>query len=130
MFPATNFSDESAVVRFEVKDTGIGISPEKQLAIFEPFTQADNSITRIYGGTGLGTTIAAQLVKLMGGTLGLSSTLGIGSTFWFEIPLPVSEPTGIDLTEELASTHRVMSAAAALAAQQPVNVTKIRGLEY
>jgi two-component system, sensor histidine kinase RpfC len=120
-------SDSSANVRFEVKDTGIGISPEKQAIIFEPFTQADNSITRVFGGTGLGTTIASHLVKLMGGTMGLTSTLGVGSTFWFELPLPMSEPTGIDLTEELATASRITAAAATLAAQQPAKITKIRG---
>ena len=123
----TRLSESSAHVRFEVKDTGIGISPEKQAVIFEPFTQADNSITRVYGGTGLGTTIASQLVKLMGGTMGLTSSVGVGTTFWFELPLPLSEPTGIDLTEELAETNRLTSGAAALAMRQPANVTKIRG---
>src|SRR6266404_3870724 len=72
----TRLSESSARVRFEVKDTGIGISTEKQAVIFEPFTQADNSITRIYGGTGLGTTIASQLVQLMGGTMGVTSSVG------------------------------------------------------
>ena len=120
-------SEGSAHIRFEVKDTGIGISPEQQAVIFEPFTQADNSITRIYGGTGLGTTIASQLVKLMGGTMGLTSTVGLGSTFWFELPLLPSEPIGIDLTEELATTSGLTPAAAALAAQQPAKITKIKG---
>ena len=120
-------SDSSTHVRFEVKDTGIGISPEKQAVIFEPFTQADNSITRIYGGTGLGTTIASQLVKLMGGTMGVTSSIGIGSTFWFELPLVPSVPVGVDLTEELATANRLTSSVAALAAQQPKNITKIRG---
>src|SRR5207237_4754149 len=63
-------------VRFEVEDTGIGIPAAKQVAIFEPFTQADDSITRVYGGTGLGTTIAKQLVTLMGGRIGVRSELG------------------------------------------------------
>lgn len=120
-------SEGSAHIRFEVKDTGIGISPEQQAVIFEPFTQADNSITRIYGGTGLGTTIASQLVKLMGGTMGLTSTVGLGSTFWFELPLLPSEPIGIDLTEELATTSGLTPAAAALSGQQPAKITKIRG---
>ena len=122
-----NVRDSIASIRFEVKDTGIGIAPEKQAIIFEPFTQADNSISRVYGGTGLGTTIASQLVTLMGGTMGLTSTVGVGSTFWFELPLPLSEPVGIDLTEEFATSSRLTSAAGALAAQQPTKVTKIRG---
>src|SRR5206468_8580246 len=78
-------SETEADVRFEDNDTGIGIPPEKQAAIFEPFTQADDSITRVYGGTGLGTTIARQLVGLMSGRIGLESTPGLGSMFWVEV---------------------------------------------
>jgi two-component system sensor histidine kinase RpfC len=74
-------------VKFSVRDTGIGIAPEAQQRIFDSFTQADQSTTRRFGGTGLGTTIAKQLVELMGGRIGLESAVGLGSTFWFEIAL-------------------------------------------
>jgi two-component system sensor histidine kinase RpfC len=86
-------ADQAVRLRFSVEDTGIGISVEAQGKVFESFTQADDSTTRRYGGTGLGTTISKQLVELMGGKLGLHSTLGSGSTFWFELNL--QKQTGI-----------------------------------
>lgn len=77
---------ESGVrLKFSVRDTGVGIPPEAQQRIFDSFTQADQSTTRRFGGTGLGTTIAKQLVELMGGRIGLESAVGLGSTFWCEI---------------------------------------------
>lgn len=115
-----------ALVRIEVQDTGIGIPEAKQAAIFEPFAQADDSVTRVYGGTGLGTTIARQLVLLMRGRIGLASKVGQGSLFWFELPLAFAEPQGIDLTSELGHAKST-AAAQAVSAGAGAKVHKIRG---
>jgi len=78
-------SEAGVRLKFSVRDTGVGIPQEAQQRIFDSFTQADQSTTRRFGGTGLGTTIAKQLVELMGGRIGLESAVGLGSTFWFDI---------------------------------------------
>jgi len=77
-------SEDQVILHFTVQDTGMGIPPEKQRTIFEPFTQADGSMTRKYGGTGLGLTITSRLVEMMGGHVWVESEVGRGSTFHFD----------------------------------------------
>ncbi len=117
-------ADGQVTVRFAVTDTGIGIQPDRAAALFSPFVQADASTTRKYGGTGLGLAISRQLVEKMGGTIGLDSREGKGSTFWFTavfeaLPEPVAAPAA--LQPPLPATPVPRSARILIAEDNPTN---------
>ncbi|MBL0312756.1 MAG: PAS domain S-box protein [Holophagaceae bacterium] len=92
---------------FEVQDSGIGVSDENQAKLFEPFTQAETSTTRRFGGTGLGLVISRRLAELMGGTLAMKSSLGRGTTITLSVDLPVGNVQDIVRTDVSASSNRV-----------------------
>lgn len=121
--------DRQALLRFEVIDTGIGILPQDQARIFESFTQADQNITRTYGGTGLGTTISKQLVELMKGKMGVQSEPGIGSIFWFEIPFDKQAATEIKQSKPTLEQLYVLTIGLAQSEQHAVtNYTNSWGI--
>jgi two-component system, sensor histidine kinase RpfC len=116
-----NETESAVTLKIEVADTGIGIAPEAQARIFDRFTQADESITRRFGGTGLGTTIAKELVEMMGGRIGVSSELGKGSTFWFTVDLDKQPAQSIQAAERYKlSESRILLVASDAAASSPI----------
>jgi PAS domain S-box-containing protein len=91
-------------VRFEIADTGVGIDTQTQKRLFTPFEQADNTMTRKYGGSGLGLAISKQLVTMMDGEIGVDSTPGVGSTFWFSVWLESDDPARVATKAETSVT--------------------------
>jgi signal transduction histidine kinase len=104
-------------IRFEVRDSGIGIPEDKRNLLFQPFSQCDASTSRRYGGTGLGLSIVRMLVNMMGGKVGLESGEGKGSCFWFTIALEqeptVARPRALSLRGGKSSSWMTMPPAAA-----------------
>jgi CheY-like chemotaxis protein len=128
-------SPSDVLLRIEVEDSGIGITPEDQKRLFNAFEQADGSMTRKYGGTGLGLCISKRLVQMMGGEIGVTSTPGQGSTFWFTVRLGKATqgavppaPTFSDDTPAMQIMSRHRGAHILLAEDEPINQEVSRGL--
>ena len=128
---------DEVVLRFEVQDTGIGISPDEQARLFTAFEQADGSMTRKYGGTGLGLAISKRLAQMMGGAIGVDSTLGAGSTFWFtarlgkSVQLASPAPALVHDSAEARLQSQFQGARILLAEDEPINQEVSRDLlEY
>ena len=100
------YRDSVLMLRFEVEDTGIGIDETGLAKLFKPFSQVDASISRRYGGTGLGLTICKQIVEKLGGELGMSSTVGVGSIFWFELSVEAADSSEMRREAELCDLSK------------------------
>ena len=120
-------SADTARLHFAVSDSGIGISPEQQQHLFQPFTQADGSTTRQFGGTGLGLAIVRRFVELMGGHVGIDSQPGKGSTFWFEICLP-QVTADVPAAAQVQTEHTPLSGRILVAEDNPVNQLVIKAM--
>jgi PAS domain S-box-containing protein len=124
-------TEEDISLRISVEDSGLGIAPDKLESLFDKFTQADSSTTRRYGGTGLGLAISKQLVKLMGGTIAAKSRVGIGSTFWItlRLPLQAEQPAEAKPTAALSRVRVLIvddNSANRLVLQEQLRVWKMR----
>ncbi|MEG3873140.1 PAS domain S-box protein [Microcoleus sp. Z1_B5] len=117
-------NSDSMLLLFKVTDTGIGIAPEDKKKLFQSFTQVDASTTRKYGGTGLGLAISKQLVELMGGQIGVESTPGKGSTFWFTVPTVTENLTAVGTACEV-NFETVLAGRKMLVASDKPTVRKV-----
>ncbi|MDQ3184893.1 MAG: response regulator [Pseudomonadota bacterium] len=126
-----SISEDDVTVRISIEDSGLGIAATKLESLFDKFTQADTSTTRRYGGTGLGLAISKQLVKLMGGTIAAKSRVGVGSTFWFTLRLPLQgdQPAEVRTHAELARVRVLIvddNSVNRLVLQEQIRVWKMR----
>lgn len=128
---ADSIGEDEVMLRISVEDSGLGIAADKLESLFDKFTQADTSTTRKHGGTGLGLAISRQLVRLMGGDIAAKSRVGIGSTFWFTLRLPLqgNHPAEVRPHAELARVRVLIvddNAVNRLVLQQQLRVWKMR----
>ncbi|MFT5152900.1 MAG: CheY-like chemotaxis protein/anti-sigma regulatory factor (Ser/Thr protein kinase), partial [Planctomycetota bacterium] len=127
---------QDVVLEFRVEDTGSGIPEHRQQAVFDNFSQADSSVTRQHGGTGLGLAISQRIVALMGGSLQLESEEGVGSTFFFSVPLTIANGCAQDGPARATGTIDVTGTRVLVAEDHPVNqrvismVLKKLGCDY
>ncbi len=113
--------DDRVTLRFSVSDTGIGVPKHKQEKLFETFSQVDSSTTRKYGGTGLGLSICKSLIELMGGTIGVRSESGTGSTFWFDLPFEIASQAERQAVEGAQQNEQRFSGRVLVAEDNEIN---------
>lgn len=125
--PTINDQSGFAALRFEVEDTGIGMAPDVLPHLFQPFVQADASTHRLFGGSGLGLSICRRLSEALGGSIGVISTVGVGSTFWFTVAVPRHSGRFLEPTHQLVGTRILLMTRSALIAPEITRLLQSAG---